>query len=381
MRLTINPGPFQAALNVATTAVKRSSTLPVLEHALLEADGETLTVSGTDLESRAWHTVACTVIEPGAVALPPKALANFLDNIIPTEPVTLTVGDTHKAELVSGVTRIRTAGFDAEEFPVRPDFSAPAFDYTLSAVDLSMLIRSTAFAAAPNDSRPALAGVLFRARDGVLQCVAADGYRLAMREIAAEGLPELDVIAQAKMLSKLAGHLDKATSARLVVDANRSMLLVDTEQGCWTVRVIDGQFPDFNRIVPRDTPIAVTVAKADLMRASKLIRNVVTEVDDDKGRRYTTSRARLSIRGDAIDMRATGTGGDQEADTTIEAVRERGDNLEIAFNGAYFRDAVEVIDAERITLEMTGPASPSVLHAAGPRNGHLQVVLPMSIAR
>lgn len=381
MKIQISPGVFSAALAVAQSAVKAKSTHPVLDHVLLEAADDRLTISGTDLESRAWHSVSCTVEEPGAVTLPPRALADFLEAIIPTEPVRLAADDRHKAELVSGRTRIRVAGLDAEQFPARQDFSDPAFDYTMAAGDLSALIRSTAFAATRDESRPVLAGVLFQTGSGKLRCVATDGYRLALREVHADGVPDLDVIAHAKMLLKLVGHLDKATSARLVVDANRSALLVDTEQGCWAVRLCDGQFPDFNRIIPREAPIAVTVLRDDLLRASRLIRGVTDESTDSSGRRVSTQIARLTVREDAIDVRAISTGGDQEADVTLEAERERGDDLQIGFNGGYFRDAIESVGAERITLEMTQPDAPSIVRAAGERSGHLNVLMPMHIAR
>lgn len=380
MKLTVSPSTLQAALSVAQTAIKRSPTWLIAEHVLLEASEDRLTVSGTDLESRAWHTIAAEIEEPGRVTLPPKAITDFLDAVIPSEPVTLTVAANHKAELTSGRTRIRAAGLDPEQFPVCPSFDDPAFDHTMPAETLATLIRSTAFAAAKNDSRPVLAGVLFKVQDGALTMAAADGFRLAIREAHVEDAPDLDVVVHARLLGRLANALDKATSARLRVDATRSSLLIGTEAGCWTARLIDGQFPDFRRIIPQDVPIAVTIRRDDLLRASRLTRNM-QETVTDRGVSTSTQIARLTVRQDEIALRSVGTEGDREAEIVIESVRERGDDLEIGFNGGYFRDAVEAIDAVDITLEMAGPARPTLIRAAGERNGHCHVIMPMHVAR
>lgn len=373
MQLTLSHGTFAAALAVAATAVKPRATLPVLEHVLLEAADGRLTVSGTDLGSRAWQSIACGVQEAGAVTVPPKALNDFLDAIVPSEPITLTVDAKHKAELVSGRTRIRVAGLDPEQFPPAPAFDEPAFDYTLAASDLTALIRNTVFAAAKDDSRPVLAGILFQVRNGTLKLVAADGFRLALREIAAEGAMDLNVIAHARMLGKLVGHLGKATSARLMVDAGCSSLLVDTEQGSWAVRLIDGQFPDFNRIIPRDAPIAVTAARDDLVRATGLVLNV-----EQTSGGYTT---RLSVGTDGISIQAGTATSDQEVETHLEATLERGEPITIGFNTRYLRDAIESVDADQITIELTRPDAPSIVRADGPRNGHLNIVMPMHVNR
>lgn len=373
MKITLNPGPFAAALAVASTAVKRSSVLPILNHVLLEAEGERLTISGTDLESRAWHAIACTVEEPGAVALPPKALADFLDAVIPTEPVTLAVDEKHKAELVSGRTRIRVAGIDAEQFPICPSFDDPAFDYTMGAADLAALIRSTAFAAAKDDSRPVLAGVLFQAGDGMLRLVAADGHRLATREAHLDDIPALEEIVHGRMLGKLVGHLDKATSARLLVDAGRSSLLVDTEQGCWTIRIVEGQFPDWRRIAPVATASVVNADLIDLKRAITLSQGV-----EQTSIGY---RVYLDVQQDETRVWAGTDTGDRSASSIIATEMERGSPISISFNAAYLKDAIDSIEGTRVALDMNRFDTPALVRAAGPRNGHLNVLMPIIAAR
>jgi hypothetical protein len=212
MKLTILAGKLKVALGVAKIAASTRSTYgPIFEHILLDADGDLLTLSGTDAEARSWHAVSADINEAGAVALPPKALADFLDVISDGEPVVLTADDRHKAELVSGRTRVRIAGLDPELFPPCPDFGDPLADLTLGADELVGLIGSVAHAAVlTGDSRPELAGILIRAKEHALTLSAADGYRLAYRAVPFDG-PDLDVITHARYLLRIAGELKRAT--------------------------------------------------------------------------------------------------------------------------------------------------------------------------
>lgn len=383
MKLTIAPGYLRAALTVALSSVpSRTPVLPVLGCVLLDAtpDGG-LIVSGTDLDSRSSRTVPAEVSAAGAVALPPAPLRSFLDAVVDSEPITLTVDGKHKAELISGRTRVRVAGFDPESFPVAPSFGDPSCDLTLSAEALRILVSSVAHAVAPDDSRPVLAGILLQVTDGTLTAVTADGYRLAMRSVEVEPGADLDVIVQGKALIRAARLAGDATSARLMVDAGRSMLQVDTESGVWSMRLVDGQFPGFRRVIPKDAPVAVTVDRDDLTRAMRLIKSAMNETTDDKGRTYKTVMARLTIGADSVEVSAKGTDGDQEAEITLPATLERGEGLTITINGAYLTDAIGAIDTSRVTFEMAGPASPVILRPAGDGRDALQVLMPMHDAR
>jgi DNA polymerase-3 subunit beta len=382
MKISVLPGALASALAVATSTIaSRNPVNPIFGCVLLEAtpDGG-LVVSGTNLESRSSHTVQAEVIEAGAVALPPDALRAFLEAVPGSEAITLTVNAAHKAEMVSGKTRSRVAGHDPEQFPMPPSFDDPAVDVTIGAETLRLLVGSVGYAIAPDDSRPVLSGVLLRIKDGRLTAAAADGFRLATRSVEIEDAPDLDVIPHGKTLIRAAGMLDKAMSARLLVDANRSMLKIDTEAGVWSMKLIDDDFPDFWRIVPKNAPTVVTLDRSDLQRAMRLIRTVMEEVTE-KGRTYRTVMARLTVTAESLDIQARGKDGDQEAEVSIAADLERGQGMAITFNGAYFRDAIEAIDADRITLELSGPASPALLKPRGEPRDHIHVCMPMHDAR
>lgn len=377
MKLTVLPGTLSTALAVATSFIPAKHYLPALSCVLLEAtpDGG-LVMSGTNLESRSSRTVSAQVIEAGAVALPPDALRSFLEAVPPSEPITVSTGGGYKTELVCGKIRSRVPGIDPEQFPAAPSFDDPTTDITLGAAVLRDLIGGVAHAIAPDDSRPTLSGVLLRARGGTLTCVAADGLRLAIRSADVDESFDLDILPHGRALVKVAGTLDKATSARLLADRSGSMLQVDTEIGTWSMRLIDGQFPDYARILPKETRTVVSVDRDDILRATRLIRNLQVEVTGNGGKSLTVM-ARLVVSEDAIEITATDTTGDQEAEIVLPATLERGDTMAITLNGAYLRDAVEAIDGNRIALELTEPGKPALVRPATDDGDQLQVLVAM----
>lgn len=369
------PDILATALAVAAGAApSRPSALPVLNHVLIEAtpDGGVI-VTGADLETRAWHTVSAKVDEAGAVTLPSRPLADFLDSVKGTDDaLTITVNAAHKAELVCGRTRARMAGIDYEQFPSGQSFDDPSFDTTLAADLLLTLIRSVVFAIAPKDDRPILAGVLLRSDGTTLQAAAADGFRLAVRSIGIEA-PDLNIIAQGRTLAKATSLLAQATSVRMTVDAAKSALLLDTEAGCWSVRLISGDFPDFNRIIPRDTSVAVTVQRAALLRALSLVQRIESA---DLGH-----RVHLSVEADRIGVRASSTEEDYEAETSVDAELTRGEPMRISLRERHLRDAIGAFESASVTLEMHDATRPVLIRAPGSSPEHSHILMPLAGAR
>lgn len=371
MKVTIPTADLKAALAQVSRVVKSNSTLPALACVLLEAhvDGG-LTLSGTDLETRAIRTVGATVTAHGAVCLPLKLFAAFVGELSAGD-CTISVAANHRATITSGPAEIVLPGLDAENFPVGGDFDEPSAELTLAADVFASAVAAVAHAVAPDESRPVLAGVYLTVQDGTLTLVAADGFRLGLHRV--HELPDttdLSVIVQGKPLGSLIGALSAATSVRLALNANGSMVLLDTEVGLWQLRVMDGQFPDFNRIIPKQTQAAMTVDRAALLSAVKLVAPVA---------RDNQNITRLTLNGPTLTVRAaTGT---ETAETTVTVDPIRGeDGYTWALNNTYLRDAIEAYHGSRVTLESAGVASPSMVHDGDVKSG-VQIVMAMRVAK
>lgn len=374
MKVTISHEHLSSVLDTADrAAAKKSPGLAILEAVLLEAttDGG-LVGTGTDLKVRAWRHVPALVEAAGSVALPPARVASFLDAVPDDAEIRLTVDSSHKAVLTAGRTSSRIAGLDPERFPAGVDFDDPAFDLTIAADVLVGLIERTAHAAAKDDARPTLAGLSFVFDGAHIAVMGADGYRIgyAQAELP-DGSDALSIIVPAKPLIEIARSLKDATSARLVVDSGGRALQIDSEAGCWSVLLIEGEFPDFKRVIPRDCPIAVTVSREVLLRALRLVRGLE--------RTDVGYRVHLAFTRDSIEVTASDRQADHSATTTIDAAMSGSEALTVVFNTQYLQEAIAALPSDGVVMEMTA-SNKAVLIRAARDDGSWQVVMPMAIA-
>lgn len=377
MKLTCLPEKLNEGLAAVGRVVAARSTLPVLGNVLLRTDGDRLMLAATNLELTVVCRVAARVEEEGAITLPSRLLQDYVGLLTAGEPLHLAVNGT-KAALRCGAFKANLSGIDAEEFPAIPSTDGMS-GFSLPSAMLKRAIDQTAFAAAPDDSRPVLAGVLLESRDGRLTLAAADGFRLAIRRLdLEEDAPDLSVIVPAKALQEAARGLttDEDCVAEVLVTADRSQIAVRCRDRLVISRLIEGQFPDFNRIIPRETKTRVTLQTADFLRATKaaqvfardnsmIVRlNLVPAEGGDEALGKVTVAATSAEIGD-------NTG---DVDASVE-----GDAMQVAFNGRYLRDALEAIDTSQAMLEATGPASPGLIRPADAALDYLLVVMPMSV--
>jgi DNA polymerase-3 subunit beta len=393
MKLTITASALAEALDVAEAAAIRSKStqFPALAGVLLDAReyDDLLTVSGTDTRVRAWRDARAEVAEAGAVVAPVKALASFLGAVPGDSVVTVTADHAHKITLRAAGVTAKAAGFDWEEFPPVRSFDDAAAYLVMSAPILAKLVASVVHATLDDSeaslSQQVFCGVLFRYRSGTLTLVGCDGFRLGVRSVVVaetDDAHDFDLIVHAGKLADVAKQLAKATSVRLLVDSDRRSILLDAESGSWTVATIDGQYPNYERIVPDPGAVTatVTVSRADLMRATDLVRTITYESTTKDGKVDRTVRARIRTTDGGLTVEATDATQDHAVTAELAADMD-GKVAEITFQGAYLRDAVRALEGDRVTLELIGPASPALVRESGPRNGHCQVLMPMHIAR
>jgi DNA polymerase-3 subunit beta len=312
--------------------------------------------------------------------LPARLLADYVGLLSAGEPLNLEL-KAKKAHLSCGRFEANISGIDAEEFPAIPSVSG-GISLKIPAPRMKEAISQVVFAAAPDDSRPVLAGVLMTVAGGKLTLAAADGFRLAVRKVDLGGaeVPDLSMIVPAKALTEVARGLpsDDEVEVEIAVTADQSQVLFRHQQAEVISRLIEGQFPDFQRIIPRDAKTRVTLQTADFLRATKaaqvfardnsmIVRlNLVPAEGGDEALGHITVAATSAEIGD--------NSGDVDASVEGEA-------MQVAFNGRYLRDALEALDAQQAFLEVTGPASPGLIRPASGPNGYIQVIMPMHVAR
>lgn len=360
MNITINRNTFRDALAVAGRAVATRSTLPLLTHILLEAGENGLTLRATDFELGIETTAPAAVETHGALTLPARTLTDVI-GALPDGPVSMEADDNNVVAVRAGRSHYTLRGLPARDFPALPAVDAEPL--TLPAETLRQLAARTLFAVSTDETRALLTGVLVTLADGVLKLVATDTHRLAVAEAPCEG-QDVQVIVPAKALREAC----RLPGDALCMALTASQARFDGEGTTLVTRLIDGQFPNFERVIPREWQRRVECQREDLEAA---IRRALAICARDGANRvvFRTEYRRLTL--------TTESGEVGRAQEWVECDCE-GDDVEIAFNGRYLLDALAATDAERVALEMTGSLNPASLRVPDTEEW-LCVLMPMAV--
>ena len=368
---------LQRALTLVSRAVATKTTFPVLSNVLIDADGDTLRLAATNQEIGITTWVPAQVNEPGRITVDARLLSEFV-NTLPHEPVRLLTDAGRFVLKVRGLgADAEINGIDAEEFPIFPQLEEGAHSAAIEPQMLREMIGLVEFAAASDDSRPVLAGVLIRFEEDRVTMAAADGFRLAVREGAlSAAVPDrLDIIVPARALRELARIIaDQSEPIELKVTPNRGQLLVRTNDTEFYSRLIDGTFPDFRQIVPRDFATRLEFGRDEFLaavrRASFFARdnNDVVRVnaragDDELAPGHVEVSANAAERGSS------------QSDVSASVLGPEG---QIAFNSRYLVDVLNVLRSTRIMLGMNGANQAGVLRPLDAET-YTYVIMPMVI--
>jgi DNA polymerase III subunit beta len=381
MRLQCAQEALAEALATVGRVVPNKSTLPILTNVLLEADaGDGLRVTATNLELTVSRRVRATVTAEGHTTAPARLLAEYVALLDRGKQVSLKLNPTgHKLHLACDRHEANVATLPAEDFPPTPPVDG-AVRLEIDGAVLKSAIEQVVFAAAPDDTRPVLAGVLIRLETGTLALAAADGFRLALRTVT---LPDTTTraawIVPARTLVEVAHCLPSAPGLPVTLSGTASdhQLHFALGEAEVTSRLIEGQFPDYERIIPRSATTSVILATADLLRAtrvatvfardnSNIVRLEFTPPPDDG----TPTLGQVLVKATSAEM------GDNVGNLEASV---RGEAGQIAFNGSYLRDALESLKSPQVGLQLTGSYSPGVIRPVGDlEDAQLDIVMPMN---
>jgi DNA polymerase III subunit beta len=368
---------LQRALAQVGRAVATRTTFPVLSNVLLDAEGDTLRLAATNQEIGITTWIPAQVNESGQVTVDARLLSEFV-NTLPHEPVRLSTDTGRFVLKVQGLgADAEINGIDAEEFPVFPRLEEGGSVASVDPQVLREMIGLVEFAAASDDSRPVLAGVLIRFDEDRITMAAADGFRLAVREgELASPVPErLDVIVPARALRELARIIaDKTEPIELKVTPNRGQLIVQTSDTEFYSRLIDGTFPDFRQIVPRDFATRLEFGRDDFLaavrRASFFARdnNDVVRINARAGE-DELAPGHVEVSANAAER------GSSQSDVAASVLGPEG---QIAFNSRYLVDVLNVLRSSRVMLGMNGANQAGVVRPLDAET-YTYVIMPMVI--
>ena len=329
---------------VATRLIGASSGI------LLTLNGNQLTVTGTDLDITARTTVDVIGLEDGSTVVPARLIVDAVRSL-EAGAVTVSSGEeTVEISLSRAKFSLRT--FAVADYPKLPPVSGPVT--TIAALDLIQGLSQVVRAAANDDARPLLTGILFTTEDGTLRLIATDSYRLAVRDVpGVQGLSGAqDLLVPARALQEL-----QRAASTLSSDAEIGVTLSDAEI-CFVVgntsiasRLIDGNYPSVLQLIPASYPNQLRIAKDTLLTSLKRAKLLAKD---------STSSVRLTMRDRNVEIRTQShDAGDVEDNVDADYT---GEEMTIAFNPGFLIDGVEAVPGDEVVLEMSDSVRPAMVH-------------------
>ena len=368
MKFSISRDALLKPLNLVAGVVERRQTLPILANVLLVLDGDRLSLTGTDLEVELVGRVLLPEGggDSGEITVPARKLVDICKSLPEGCDIDFTV-EEGKVLVRSGRSRFTLSSLPARDFPNIED-SMGTHKVTLLQGQLRRLIDKTAFAMAQQDVRYYLNGMLWELKPDVLRVVATDGHRLAMcaLESAFPDQADKQVILPRKGVLELSRLLsDEGSEINIVIGDNH--IRANTHDFTFTSKLVDGKFPDYERVLPRNSDKEVLGDREALRQA--FTRTAILSNEKYRG-------VRLSVESGAMQIVANNPE-QEEAEETV-SVDYQGDSLEIGFNVSYLLDVLGVLDSEQVKLSLADPNSSALLQE--PEHGDaLYVVMPMRL--
>lgn len=367
MKLTISREALLQPLQAIAGVVEKKQTMPVLSNVLLIAEDGQLTLTGTNMEVELVARVDEVELEqPGRITVPARKLADICRSLPESASITL-AHEGDRVRVGAGASQFTLSTLPAEHFPNVED-DAESFRVTLAQRDLHQLLDATAFAMAQQDVRYYLNGLLLEVTEEQLRTVATDGHRLAMATLAAAtGVEqERQLIVPRKGVLELMRLLDEVeTPVELVIGDNHLRVTVDGYT--FTSKLIEGKFPDYNRVIPRGGDKTVMADRMTLK--SMLQRAGILSHENIRG-------VRLQLEPDQLHVYANNP--DQEQAEDAMAVEYQGDPLQIGFNVGYLIDVLNAVDDDQVRMVFSD-SNASALIESGADDDCVYVVMPMRL--
>ncbi len=370
MKFTVSRDALLKPLNLVAGVVERRQTLPILSNILMVLDNEHLSLTGTDLEVELIGRVPLSQSggESGEVTVPARKLVDICRSLPDGSDIEVSA-EEGKVTVRSGRSRFTLSTLPTKDFPNLED-SIGTHQFVLKQGQLKRLIDRTAFAMAQQDVRYYLNGMLWELKGQKLTVVATDGHRLALCSLPGT-LSEVDsdtqVILPRKGVLELGRLLiDEDADIKIVIGNNH--IRATTDDFTFTSKLVDGKFPEYQRVMPRNADKSVMGSRLELRQA--FARTAILSNEKYRG-------VRLKLGENNLDILANNP--EQEQAEESVPVEYNGGELEIGFNVSYLLDVLGVLSGETVKISLSDPNSSALLEEAQENGDSQYVVMPMRL--
>jgi len=372
MKCKVSQAEFAKALRACEKSLLLKANLPVLANILISIGKNKLEILSTNLETATKVTIPSQTQQEGKTTLPGRVLMEFVSQLPEGTVEFEKLGE--EVVLSAKGYSARLATMAPEEFPAIPKIEAGR-EFAIEAQAFAKCALQIVFCAAQDEGRPILNGVLCEGVKGRLSMVATDGYRLGFVEVPTQSqekaikivIPAKSVGEVAKLISEnLDGQEEK--TLKMVVAANLNQVNFKVGSIEFTSRLIEGEFPDWQKIIPTSFATKAKIAREEFIRKIK----IASIFARDSG-----SIVRLKLEGKKLTILAnTSQVGSNETETEVEITGKGG---EIAFNYRYLLEALSAIDSEDVNFEMSESLTPGRLTSTEGQEGFFHIIMPVRL--
>ncbi|MGE4351470.1 MAG: DNA polymerase III subunit beta [Bdellovibrionales bacterium] len=371
MQIALERAALLKSLSHVQSVVERRNTIPILANVLIRAEGETVSFVATDMEIEVNETVPAEVIQPGAITAPAHTLYEIVRKLPDGAQVELKASSAGQVVLSAGRSQFKLGCLPIEDFPKMPE-GDHKHRFTLSAADFSALIDKTRFAISAEETRYYLNGIYLHAtKEGsvdVLRAVATDGHRLARVEMAApEGAQGLKgIIIPRKTIGEIRKLLDE-TSGGVELALSESKIRFSLENIVITSKLIDGTFPDYERVIPTGNDKILDVNAKLFAAAVDRVATISTE--KSRAVKLSLSPGQMVLTANAPEAGSA----TEELEVSYDS-----DSMDIGFNARYLMDILQQVEGEGARFTLADPSAPAVVQDVADASA-LYVLMPMRV--
>lgn len=362
MKIKVNKDELLTGIQIVSNIVSTKATLPILSNMLVEAKDGILKMNATDLDIGISCELPVHTLEQGAITIPAKKFSDIVREL-PAGEVVIYARKNNQVEIEGVNCRFKLNGLPKEEFPKFPEFKDKDA-VLIKQTDLKEMIRLTSFAVSYEESRYVLNGILLEISGNVARMVATDGRRLAKMEkkLIHSSAKDMSVIIPIKAIAEINRNLKEVGECSIIFGANQVLFNIDGI--LIATRIIEGEFPNYKQVIPKEIAAKVKIKTADQLAAIR--RANLLSTPDFQAVKFEVFKDKLVISKSTPDV------GEHREEVDIEYGQQE---LMVGFNPQFFIDVLKQIQSEKIELEFLGPDKPCVLR----QDDYLYLALPMRL--
>lgn len=364
MELSVTQENLSKALLAVSRVATSRSQLPILNNILLRTDGSRLLVAATNLEIANSQYIGAKISTPGAITVPSRLISEFVSNL-PKETIELKV-KLNTLHITCGNYTSTINGVVADDFPELPSVNEKeSITYSLKKEDFKESVSQTIITASSDSTRPVLTGVYWHSFEGFLYLAATDGYRLSEKKLV-KTTSDVSAIIPVSTLQEVLRSINEDTEEiKVLFDETQVAFLIGNTE--IISRLIDGNFPDYRQLIPKESSIHIKLNKQEFTRVIKIASLFARESGGSITLSAEQDSKKLSIHSIASEL------GENTSEISVDITGSGS----VTLNSRYVSEALAVIEGNELTFEFSGKLSPCILKPDTKTVDYYHVIMPL----